>query len=1028
MSEPKLISPMLDDFVMGDPISEHNGVRCCPAIHKESDNKYIVKIISTPASQSQLEALLLSGAYSSAEAANGYFKSLSDDIVEEAKLLEKLSQLEGFLPYADYQLIPMDEGIGYDIYLLSPYRKTLAQLLRQDSMTHLSALNLALDICAALTICRRSGYLYVNLKPENIYLETGKASKIGDIGFISLHSLRFTSLPDRYRSNYTAPEVEDAFASIHTTTDVYALGLILYQVFNDGLLPATDNTSKDPTLLPPAYADYEMAEIILKACHPDPEKRWQDPVEMGQAIVAYMQRNGAHDVPIVPVPVPESESAITDTASESAQIIAEDEESVANGQTTEPIDSDSLKTECTDTDPESELNSFEHPQATTTVDNCSENESNSVEISIETDELLDADTPNSDEIDSTKQDDENLIILETFDDETTPEQADEEIDYTEVSDEVSDMLQQADDLISHPALEPVVAPDPIDVPIPPPIQQESDEADSAESKTVEAQTDEACSEELQADASDTVPDSENIDEAPPLATTNGPIRKHHWLRNIFIILTVLAVSAVGILFYTKYYLQPIDAITLQEHENGDLTVLISSPVDESKLTVVCSDTYGNQLTQSVSNGKATFTGLTPDSAYTIEVVIEGFHRLTGDTSSAFTTPAQTNIVQFNAVTGSEDGSAVLTFTIDGPDSSQWQISYKSAASEENVVTFTGRMCTITGLAVGQEYEFVLTPETNLNYIGTNKIKHVASAIVKATDVQITSCLNDQLSTVWKVPENTAVDSWTVRCYSDSGYDKTIVTSETSVVFSEIDSAQAHTVEVTAAGMSVSERAYVAANSATVTDFSAEASKNEITLSWNSNGFTPANGWLLMYTVDGSPVQELTGIKGNSAIITAKVPDATYSFTLQTVDGTSVLGGQTQLEIPKAKSFSGYGVSAKNMEFKMCKTPSKKNWDRFDLSSSDYKTTFKSGEKASFLVRLKRTYNTSKDSITTLFVIRNEDGAVACTSSSTSAWTKMWYRNYCELNIPTLPKSAGKYTIEVYFNGALAHSQGFKVTA
>ena len=29
MSEPKLISPLLDKFIMGDPISEHDGVQCC---------------------------------------------------------------------------------------------------------------------------------------------------------------------------------------------------------------------------------------------------------------------------------------------------------------------------------------------------------------------------------------------------------------------------------------------------------------------------------------------------------------------------------------------------------------------------------------------------------------------------------------------------------------------------------------------------------------------------------------------------------------------------------------------------------------------------------------------------------------------------------------------------------------------------------------------------------------------------------------------------------------------------------------
>ena len=63
MSDRKLVSPLLDGFQMGSPISEHNGVRCCPAMRENSDDKYIVKIISIPSSQNQLDALLLTGAY-----------------------------------------------------------------------------------------------------------------------------------------------------------------------------------------------------------------------------------------------------------------------------------------------------------------------------------------------------------------------------------------------------------------------------------------------------------------------------------------------------------------------------------------------------------------------------------------------------------------------------------------------------------------------------------------------------------------------------------------------------------------------------------------------------------------------------------------------------------------------------------------------------------------------------------------------------------------------------------------------------
>ena len=64
LSEPKLISPLLDGFQMGDAISDRHGARCHPAMPQESDEKYIVKIISIPANQTKVQGLLLAGAFS----------------------------------------------------------------------------------------------------------------------------------------------------------------------------------------------------------------------------------------------------------------------------------------------------------------------------------------------------------------------------------------------------------------------------------------------------------------------------------------------------------------------------------------------------------------------------------------------------------------------------------------------------------------------------------------------------------------------------------------------------------------------------------------------------------------------------------------------------------------------------------------------------------------------------------------------------------------------------------------------------
>ncbi len=300
MSEPKLISPLLDGITMGNPMGSHDGVCCCPAMKENSDDKYIVKIISIPASQVQLDALLLTGAYKDPADAMDYFKEVSNGVVKEAEHLQKLSRLDGFLGYTVWQVVQIDEGkLGYEVYLISPYKRSLEKYMRRSLMTHLEAVNLGLDLCAALAVCRRAGLLYVDLKPGNIFISKDKSYRIGDLGFVELDSLKYTSLPGKYRSPYSPPEARNDLNTLNETLDIYALGMILYQIYNDGALPEAPKEPDEP-FPSPANADYEIAEIIMKAVAPNPKDRWQDPMAIGQALVAYMQRNTVNNTPIKP--------------------------------------------------------------------------------------------------------------------------------------------------------------------------------------------------------------------------------------------------------------------------------------------------------------------------------------------------------------------------------------------------------------------------------------------------------------------------------------------------------------------------------------------------------------------------------------------------------------------------------------------------------------------------------------------------------------------------------------------------------
>ena len=1037
MSEPKLISPLLDRFYMGDPISEHDGVRCCPAMEKLSEDKYIVKVISLPATQVQLDALLLSGAYADKAEALAYFKSIAQGIEKEAKALKEISQLEGFVAYEGCQIVPKDDDAGYDVYLLSPYRRTLERYMHKHPITHLEALNLGLDMCAALAICRRSGYLYVDLKPENIAMLPDKEFRIADLGFIHLDSLKYASLPDRYRSKYTAPEIADPFASLNTTIDIYAAGLILYQIFNGGQLPALDENSQLP---PPAYADYEISEIILKACSRSPEARWQDPVEMGQALVAYMQRNGAHDVPIV-APITPAETEETTTDSSAAEEVA-DEETVGLFEDTGDSDADEI-TEV----PESDADE-------------GGTQSEQEDIETPSQETEDA----QDEAPTYAEDDDGVLsfLLPESDDETAPENAPEDVPDVEVTQEVSDMLDQADDLIAHQPPDPVVPPEPIDVPIPPalPTQDETDTepadmeepSGEAETENVENTGAEDASKEEAQDADDKTTKSDKVAEAEAEADSEPeeqpteedsqnasnddagaeedvptPKKPKHILRNVLLTILALLLIAAGVLFYKYYYLQTIDNLSVDDSDTGIITVNVTTEIPEEQLTVICIDTYGNQLSSPVLNGKARFSKLAPNTTYSVEVDIQGFHKLTGKTSASFTTPDVTKIVQFLALTGNEDGSVILNFTPDGTEPEHWIIRYKNDAGEEVENSFTGHMHTLTGLTVGNSYTFHLSVTDALRISGVTEVTHTASNVIKASNVQITGCYMNKLGVIWDAPENVEVTSWTVRCYNDNGFDETVTSETTEAAFDIPDDNAAYTVEVTAANMSVSERVDIPENSITVGVYNADTSApSALKLSWTSSKEVPEGGWIVSYIIDGVSSHELTVESGNEVVISPLVPGSEYVVSLKTVAGNTVLGSSYSFKAADAGKYEGYAVTADDMEFMMCVRPSYSGWDRYDISRSSYRTEFSTDEEAGYVIRMRTKYNTDSSEITALFVIRDEFGKIASIDSTTSTWERMWYNGYCELDVPSLPDTPGNYTISVYFDGALAQENSITI--
>ena len=970
MSDPKLISPLLDGFAMGPPMSEHNGVRCCPAIKENSDKKYIVKILTIPASQAQLDALLLAGAYRDPADAMEYFRQQGEDVMKEAELLKTLSAQEGFLSYEGWQMEPITKRrLGYEVYLVGSYKRTLEKHVRQNPVTHLEAMNLGLDLCSALSVCRENGALYVDLKPTNIFMSPKKEYRIGDLGFVMLDALNYAVLPDKYRSLYTPPELHDPMSSLNLTADTYALGMILYQLYNDGYLPFQGKPPETP-LPTPVNADYELAEIIMKAINPDPEQRWSDPKDMRRALVEYMQRNIINDVPITPhTPLEIDPDAPVLPPPEKPNPPTAPEEGASSDQEAAPPE-------------EVPPGNSEDP----------------------------AEKPGE------------LPLPPEPEDETVPGEEDaESLQPHEMSDELSRIMAKADDLISHEAPEGVVLPQVPDPPDPFAFAKEEDEDDSG------VPVDPVMEDPDVSSAKEKKKKSEKKFVSPQAKNRSKKI-----LSTLLVLLILAGVGFGAYWFYQNLYLQTIHSVTIVGDKN-QLTVNVDTQVDNSLLTVLCSDNYGNTATQQLVNNQAVFTGLQPNTMYRIELQIAGFHSLVGQTSDIFTTDTTTSIPTFTAVTGQEDGSVMLNFTVDGEEPEEWTLIYQAEGEEEQRQTFTGHSLTVDGLSIGKVYTFTLDAGEGLSLSGTTSVEFMASRLILAQNLTITSNGGSDLTIHWDPPGDIVVDNWTVRCYNTAGYEKQLTVHDTEVYLTDIDPSVSYTVEVTASGMTQPARANITANPINITSIQVDdADLSQLRVHWEYTGAAPEDGWLLMYTIDGSDSENVVKCKDASAVINTRYPGAKYEFTLQAASAISIFNNVHTYTCPEAANFEANGLTKDDITGHLVKTPEEDNW-RFDNLSEDAITSsFASGDSISVVLEAGTNFYLPGTQIEVMYVISDTHGNVlpSLASSEQRIWKDIWFDgdyHYGELDLPTAPTDPGSYSLSVYFDSCLVATMEFTIS-
>lgn len=165
------------------------------------------------------------------------------------------------------------------------------------------------DICTALMYCERRGIIHRDIKPANLFVDSFGNYKVGDFGASKRTQTMSMANTLTGTISYMAPEIFTG-NPYNKTVDIYALGLVLYQLLNSVRMPFLPTSGKYTAAdidsanyrrihgapIPPLtgnrigdrVVDARLDAIIRRACMPDPADRYRSAGDFYNALNQYV--------------------------------------------------------------------------------------------------------------------------------------------------------------------------------------------------------------------------------------------------------------------------------------------------------------------------------------------------------------------------------------------------------------------------------------------------------------------------------------------------------------------------------------------------------------------------------------------------------------------------------------------------------------------------------------------------------------------------------------------------------------------
>lgn len=254
-----------------------------------------IKVVKIPSDDAQAKEMTSTGF--TEEQIRAYYQKSVKTLVDEIRMMETMKSASHIVGIEDFEVV--EDGIGWKVYIRMELLTNLQDYLMEKGVSVEEIVKMAMHILSALEHCHEMNIIHRDIKPANIFVSRFGEYKLGDFGISRQVERNNATMSQKGTKSYMAPEMI-RLSKYGKNVDLYALGLTMYELLNHGRMPFLPPypelffpDDREEAMLKRLSGEVfpmikeigKLNDIILKACHYDPNMRYQNATDMKEDLM-----------------------------------------------------------------------------------------------------------------------------------------------------------------------------------------------------------------------------------------------------------------------------------------------------------------------------------------------------------------------------------------------------------------------------------------------------------------------------------------------------------------------------------------------------------------------------------------------------------------------------------------------------------------------------------------------------------------------------------------------------------------------